>query len=59
MDAYNENILGNNMNDRLKYHWHIPASEAAECIKCGKCEKLCTQHLPIIDRLEEIAATCA
>lgn len=58
MDAYNEKILGNNMNSRLKNHWHIPASEAGECIKCGKCEKLCTQHLPIIERLDEIAATC-
>lgn len=28
---------------------------AAECIKCGKCEGDCTQHLPIINRLEEIA----
>lgn len=55
MDAYNEKLLGNNMHDRLKYHWQIPASLAAECIQCGKCEKLCTQHLPIIERLAEIA----
>ncbi|MDF2537687.1 MAG: hypothetical protein K0S76_708 [Herbinix sp.] len=58
MDAYNEQILGNSMKNRLAYHWGIPASKAAECIKCGKCETLCTQHLPIIDRLEEIALTC-
>lgn len=44
MDAYNEKLLGNNMHDRLKYHWQVPASLAAECIQCGKCEKLCTQH---------------
>jgi predicted aldo/keto reductase-like oxidoreductase len=55
MDAYNENILGHNMNDRLKGHWGLPASIAAECIKCGQCETLCTQHLPIMDRLDEIA----
>lgn len=55
MDAYNEQILGNNMHDRLQWHWGIPASLAAECIKCGKCETLCTQHLPIMERLEEIA----
>ncbi|MFU0827840.1 MAG: General stress protein 69 [Lachnoclostridium sp.] len=55
MDAYNEKILGNDLEDRLKNHWHIPASRASECIKCGKCEKLCTQHLPIIERLAEIA----
>lgn len=55
MDAYNEKILGNDMNNRLKFHWHVPASKAATCIKCGKCEALCTQHLPIIERLEEIS----
>lgn len=55
MDAYNQKLLGDNLKDRLDYHWHIPASQAAECIKCGKCETLCTQHLPIMERLEEIA----
>ncbi len=55
MDAYNEKLLGNTIHDRLKYHWHLSALLAAECIKCGKCEKLCTQHLPIMERLTEIA----
>ena len=31
------------------------AKKAAECIACGKCERACTQHLPIIERLKEIA----
>ena len=56
MDAYNEKILGNSISARLQWHWNIPASKAAECIQCGKCETLCTQHLPIMERLEEIAA---
>lgn len=55
MDAYNEKILGNSAEDRLKWHWGMPASKAAECIECGQCETLCTQHLPIITRLSEIA----
>jgi len=55
MDSYNEKILGHRILDRLQWHWGIPASKAAECTKCGQCETLCTQHLPIIDRLEEIA----
>lgn len=55
MDAYNEKLLGNDMYNRINYHWHIPVEMAAECIKCGKCEKLCTQHLPIINRLGEIS----
>ncbi len=28
---------------------------AANCIQCGQCESACTQHLPIIERLQEIA----
>lgn len=57
MDSYNEKILGNSIADRLYWHWGMPASLAAKCIKCGQCETLCTQHLPIMDRLVEIALT--
>lgn len=28
---------------------------AADCIQCGKCERLCTQHLNITERLQEMA----
>jgi uncharacterized protein len=28
---------------------------ASDCIKCGECEEACTQHLNIIERLEEMA----
>lgn len=55
MDSYNEKLLGNKIEDRLRGHWGIPSSIAAECIECGQCETLCTQHLPIIERLKEIA----
>lgn len=27
-----------------------------DCIECGKCQRECTQHLPIIHRLKEISA---
>lgn len=58
MDAYNHKKLYKKdqaILDRLYWHWNIPASEAAKCIECGKCEQECTQHLPIIKRMEEIA----
>jgi len=56
MDAYNEKLLGSDMLSRLKWHWNESVDNAAKCIACGKCEALCTQHLPIIERLKEIAA---
>ena len=31
-------------------------SYASLCIGCGKCEKVCPQHLPIREKLREVAA---
>lgn len=30
--------------------------KASDCIKCGKCEKICPQHLPIRELLVKVAA---
>ena len=29
---------------------------ATECVKCGKCEEVCPQHIKIRDELEKVAA---
>ena len=58
MDAYNIKILaGGNQAclDRLRMHWGSSIEPTKECIACNKCEKLCTQHLPIMNRLTEIS----
>ena len=38
-------------NTVLNHH-----GRASECIKCGKCEQACPQHLTIRDYLEDVAA---
>lgn len=58
MDAYNQKILTGDKSQipgRMNGQWGIPMSVAAECLQCGNCEAQCTQHLPIIERLQEIA----
>lgn len=56
MDAYNQKLLtgrDDRITERLSGHWCIDIAKAKECIACGQCERQCTQHLPIIERLRE------
>ena len=59
MDAYNMRILqgsdAKHITDRLKWHWDMTSESASDCTGCGRCEQACTQHLPIIERIREIA----
>ena len=61
IDAYNQYIFTNKQKSilgRMDSHWDIenPVDIAKSCIACGNCERACTQHLPIIERMREIAA---
>ena len=60
MDSYNQKLLDKNadpavMKDRIRNHWNLDAQKAKDCTACGLCEKACTQHINIIERLKEIA----
>ncbi len=64
MMAYNQKIIKENDNILKKgvngaRNWgplkSREESRAENCVKCGICEKKCTQHLPIIERLKECA----
>lgn len=59
LESYNMYILSGGKDKaitaRLGDHWGISADQAQKCIQCGKCEKLCTQKLPIMERLAHIA----
>ncbi len=58
MEAYNHKILygdDKKILDRLKWHWDVSKELAAKCTECGRCEAVCTQHIPIIERLKEIS----
>jgi hypothetical protein len=61
MDAYNMKMLQDGKPqdaiNRLKWHWGVDNAAAKTCSLCGQCETKCTQHLPIRDRMKEIADT--
>lgn len=62
MQYYNEKQLFNRNDAEMKkgldfqHNWGLIAAapgRSEECIECGQCEESCTQHLPIMKRMQE------
>ncbi len=63
MDCYNQYLLSHKkqaISDRMKWHWEIfyRGNNLNRCTQCRQCEEACTQHLPILERLEKIREEC-
>lgn len=58
MLSYNQYMLNDREDGVLLYElqdiWKADLEETIPCIACGKCEKKCTQHLEIANRIREI-----
>ena len=56
--AYNLKIQFADINAENSYAYHTKnGGKAKDCIKCGKCEKICPQHLKIRDLLVKVSET--
>ena len=55
--CYNAKKQFNDWNSSMYYEVSTRDSgKASDCIKCGKCEKACPQHIKIREKLEEVAS---
>lgn len=55
--CYNEKTIFGSWNQDYYYHNILTRDhgKASDCLECGKCEKICPQHLPIRALLKDVA----
>lgn len=56
--CYNAKKQFNDWNSQYYYGVHTKTNgKASDCIGCKQCEKICPQHLPIIEYLKDVSKT--
>ncbi|MGM9603849.1 MAG: aldo/keto reductase, partial [Faecousia sp.] len=55
--CYNEKTIFQSWNQDYYYNFILTRDhgKASSCLECGKCEKICPQHLPIRTLLKDVA----
>lgn len=48
---------GSNTQKIYYNHYTLKYGKASDCIRCGKCEKSCPQHLTVMEYLKKVADT--
>ena len=49
-------MLEDDSNVRSQYYFMLKETEmAGNCLECGLCEEICSQHIPIREKLKEVA----
>lgn len=57
---YNDASLYNDLENCSKMYSHLEdKAKASSCVECGKCEKVCPQHIAIRQTLKEVRKTLA